>query len=170
MTEGEAPITPIINQNGMNTVWLLTLELTPIDDYCQSIFFSQYSYMDNLCYIKTKNSLKKREKHSKIKQAIKEKVLSIHQHYELRKNEMIEPELILMVCNCVENCIKKGAGVDKKSFVIEILEDIFTSLSPNEREHIGNQCQFYFDNALIEIILVTTKILSIGWNYIKSKL
>ncbi len=69
--------------------------------------------MDNLCYIKTKNSLKKREKRTKIKQAIKDKVLSIHQHHELRNNGTIEPELILMVCNCVENCIKKGAGVDK---------------------------------------------------------
>lgn len=126
--------------------------------------------MDNLCYIKTKNSLKKREKRTKIKQAIKDKVLSIHQHHELRNNGTIEPELILMVCNCVENCIKKGAGVDKKGFVIEILEEIYNSLSYSEKEYIGNQCQFYFDNALIEVIPLTTKILSIGWNYIKSKL
>ena len=126
--------------------------------------------MDNLCYIKSKNSLKRREKRAKIKQAIKEKVLSIHQHHELRNNGTIEPELILMICNCVENCIKKGAGVDKKAFVMEILEDIFSSLSFNEREYIGNQCQFFFDNALIEVIPLTTKILSIGWNYIKSKL
>lgn len=126
--------------------------------------------MDNLCYIKTKNSLKKREKRTKIKQAIQEKVSSIHQHHELRNNGTIEPELILMVCNCVENCIKKGAGVDKKAFVVEILEEIFNSLSYSEKEYIGNQCQFYFDNTLIEVIPVSTKILSIGWNYLKSKL
>jgi hypothetical protein len=126
--------------------------------------------MDNLCYIKSKNSLKKREKRAKIKQAIKEKVLSIHQHHELRSNGTIEPELILMVCNCVENTIKKGAGVDKKAFVIEILEDIFSTLSLPEREHVSNQCQFLFYNDLIEVIPLTTKILSIGWNYIKSKL
>ncbi len=93
--------------------------------------------MDNLCYIKSKNTLKKREKRAKIKQAIKEKVLSFHQHHELRSNGTIEPGLILMVCNCVENTIKKGAGVDKKAFVIEILEDIFSTLSLPERESIN---------------------------------
>ena len=88
---------------------------------------------DNLCYIKTKNSLKKREKRQRIKQAIKEKVLSIHDHHKLRNNESFDPELILMVCNSVENTIKKGAGVDKKAFVIEILGDIFPNLSQSER-------------------------------------
>lgn len=126
--------------------------------------------MDNLCYIKSKNSLKKREKRAKIKQAIKEKVMAIHQHEQLRTNGIVEPELILMVCNCVENCIKKGAGIDKKAFVIEILEDIFNNLSQKEKEQIGNQCQFLFDNALIELIPISTKILSIGWNWFKSKL
>ena len=62
-------------------------------------------------------------------------------------------ELILMVCNCVENTIKKKSGVDKKSFVVEILGEIFQNLSQAEREHICHQCQFYFDNALIISIL-----------------
>ena len=125
---------------------------------------------DNLCYIKTKNSLKKREKRQRIKQAIKEKVLSIHDHHKLRNNESLDPELVLMICNSVENTIKKGAGVDKKAFVIEILGDIFPNLSQSEKEYIGNQCQFYFDNALIEVIPLATKVASIGWNLIKSKL
>ena len=125
---------------------------------------------DNLCYIQTKNSLKKREKRQKIKQAIKEKVMSIHDHTQLRQNGSVEPELILMVCNCVENCIKKHAGVDKKSFVIEIIEDIFSLLSHNEKENVAQQCQFFFDNALIEAIPLSTKVLSIGWNWFKSKL
>jgi len=125
---------------------------------------------DNLCYIKTKNSLKKREKRQKIKQAIKEKVMSIHDHTQLRQNGVCEPELILMVCNCVENCIKKHAGVDKKAFVIEIIEDIFLFLSYNDKEQVAQQCQFFFDNALIEVIPLSTKVLSIGWNWLKSKL
>ena len=125
---------------------------------------------DNLCYIKTKNSLKKREKRQKIKQAIKEKVLSIHEHTQLKGNGVLDPELVLMVCNSVENTIKKGAGVDKKQFVIEIMEDIFPNLTKIEKENVGNQCQFYFDNALIEVIPLATKVASIGWNWIKSKL
>lgn len=127
---------------------------------------------DNLCFIKSKNSLKRREKMAKIKEAIKEKVKSINDHQQLRnKGQVIDPELILMVCNCVENTIKKKAGVDKKSFVVEILNEIFQgSLSQVERDHVANQCQFYFDNALIEVIPIATKIASIGWNWIKSKL
>ena len=108
---------------------------------------------------------------SKIKQAIKEKVLSINDHQQLRNNgQGIEPELILMICNCVENTIKKKAGVDKKIFVIEILSEIFQGLSQVERDHIANQCQFYFDNALIEVIPIATKVASIGWIWIKSNL
>ena len=34
MSENEAPITPIINQNTLNTVWTLVLELPPINDCC----------------------------------------------------------------------------------------------------------------------------------------
>ena len=133
--------------------------------------FSPLIYMaDNLCYIKTKNSLKKREKRQKIKQAIKEKIMSIYEHSQLRANGTFQPELIAMTCNCVENCIKKHAGVDKKAFVIEIIEDIFPSLTSNEREYISQHCQFLFDNALIEVIPLSTKVLSIGWNWLKSKL
>ena len=33
-SEHEIPITPVINQNAINTVWTLTLELTPIGDCC----------------------------------------------------------------------------------------------------------------------------------------
>ena len=32
VNEAEVLITPVINQNAFNTVWYLTLELTPIDD------------------------------------------------------------------------------------------------------------------------------------------
>ena len=125
---------------------------------------------DNLCYIKTKNSLKKIEKRQKIKQAIKDKVMSINDHNQLRQNGTFQPELIALVCNCVENCIKKHAGIDKKAFVIEIIEDIFSSLTPYEKEYISQQCQFLFDNGLIEVIPLSTKVLSIGWNWLKSKL
>ena len=133
--------------------------------------FSLVIYMaDNLCYIKSKDSLKKRERKQKIKQAIKEKIMSLHDHNQLKVNGIIDPELILMTCNSVENCLKKGVGIDKKAFVIEILEEIFTKLNQQEKEHIGNQCQFFFDNDLIEVIPLATKVSSIGWNWFKSKL
>jgi hypothetical protein len=125
---------------------------------------------NNLCYIQPKNSLKKRDKQQKIINAIKEKVQSLHNHESLRNGQSIDPELILMICNCVENVIKKKAGLNKKEFVIEVLKSIFGNLTDNEIAHVDTQCQYNFDNGLIEKIPILYKTGSILYNYIKSKL
>ena len=125
---------------------------------------------DNLCYIKPKNSLKKRDKKQKIINAIKEKVMTLHDHQALRNGQTVDPELILMVCNCVENTIKKKSGIDKKEFVVEVFKSIFGSLTPQETQHIETQCQYNYDNELIEKIPMLYKGGSILCNYIKSKL
>lgn len=125
---------------------------------------------DNLCYIKPKNALKKRDKKQKIINAIKEKVMSLHNHQALKNGNSVDPELILMVCNCVENAIKKHAGINKKEFVIEILNDIFGGLKPQEIQQVEAQCQYNFDNKLIEKVSTAYKAGSILYNYIKSKL
>jgi hypothetical protein len=125
---------------------------------------------NNLCYIQPKNSLKKRDKQQKIINAIKEKVQSLHNHESLRNGQSIDPELILMVCNCVENVIKKKAGLNKKEFVIEILHNVFGGLNAHEKAQVETQCQYNFDNELIEKIPILYKTGSILYNYIKSKL
>ncbi len=125
---------------------------------------------DNLCYIKPKNTLKKRDKKQKIINAIKEKVTGLYNYQTLRNNNTFDPELILMICNCVENSIKKHAGIDKKEFVVDILNSIYGSLSTQETEYVKSQCQYNFDNELIEVISTVYKAGSILYNYIKSKL
>lgn len=125
---------------------------------------------DNLCYIQPKNALKKRDERQKIINAIKEKVMSLHNYQALKNGNTVDPELILMVCNCVENAIKKHAGINKKEFVIEILNNIFGGLNPQEISHVESQCQYNFDNELIEVIPMAYKAGSIFYNYIKSKL
>ncbi len=125
---------------------------------------------DNLCYIKPKNALKKRDKKQKIVNAIKEKVMSLHNFQALKNGQTIDPELIIMVCNCVENTIKKHGGVDKKAFVIDVLHNIFGGLNPQEVAHVDAQCQYNYDNNLIEKIPFVYKVGSILYNYIKSKL
>ena len=70
--------------------------------------------VDNLCYIKPKNQLKEKDKRQKIINAIIDKIMTIENYQSLRSNGMIDPELIIMVCNCIENSIKKKAGIDKK--------------------------------------------------------
>ena len=125
---------------------------------------------DNLCYIQPKNALKKRDKKQKIVNAIKEKVMSLHNFQALKNGQTIDPELILMLCNCVENTIKKHGGVDKKTFVIDVLHNIFGGLNPQEVAHVDAQCQYNYDNNLIEKIPLLYKAGSILYNYIKSKL
>ena len=125
---------------------------------------------DNLCYIKPKNTLKKRDKKQKIINAIKEKVMSLHNFQALKNGQTIDPELIIMVCNCVENTIKKEYEVNKKEFVVEVLKNIFGSLTPQETQHIEAQCQYNYDNGLIQKISTVYKGSSLLYNYIKSKL
>ncbi len=125
---------------------------------------------DNLCYIKPKNALKKRDKKQKIINAVKEKVMSLHNFQALKNGYTIDPELILMVCNCVENTIKKKYGVNKKAFVIEVLSDIYGGLHPQEIVQVEAQCQYNYDNNLIKVIPCLYKAGSILYNYIKSKL
>ena len=126
--------------------------------------------VDNLCYIKPKNKLKEKDKRQKIMNAIKDKIVSISNYQSLKKNGIIEPELIVMVCNCVENSIKKHAGINKKDLVVEILNSIFGGLTTSEIEHINSQCQYNYDNNLIDKIPIVYKAGSILYNYIKSKL
>jgi hypothetical protein len=125
--------------------------------------------MSDLCYIKTRNSLKQRQKQHKILNAIKEKIMSIHDYMSLKSNGSVNPELVLMVCNCVENTIKKHAGLNKKEFVVEVLNSIY-QLSHQEMENVREQCQYNYDNHLIEIVPFTTKLASVLWNYIKRKI
>ena len=126
--------------------------------------------MDNLCYIQPKNGIKQKDKRQKIKQAVVQKIQSIDKIGQFRSNGLIDHELVLMVCNCVENVIKKKAGVDKKEIVVEIFKQLFADLTPQETENIKNQCQYSYDNDLIEKIPIIYKAGSIFYNYIKSKL
>jgi hypothetical protein len=121
--------------------------------------------MDELNYIKPKNSLRQREKKEKIRKMIKQRIVSISSFQLLRQNNSIDQELVLMICNSVENLVKKKYQIDKKSFVLEILEDIFGNLNLVERENVSNMVQFLFDNALIEVVPVVEKLsfYVVGW-------
>jgi len=126
--------------------------------------------MDNLCFIKPKNGIKQKDKRQKIKNAVVQKITTIDKIGQFRSNGLVDHELVLMVCNCVENVIKKNAGIDKKELVVEIFKQLFADLSAQETENIKNQCQYSYDNNLIEKIPVIYKAGSILYNYIKSKL
>ena len=102
--------------------------------------------MEELNYIKPKNSLRRREKQEKIRRMIKQRITAINSYQALRQNNTINEELVLMVANSVENLVKKKYQIDKKSFVVEILDDIFNGLNQVEKDNISNVVQFLFDN------------------------
>ncbi len=68
--------------------------------------------------------------------------MSINDHIQLRQNGTFQPKLIALAYNCVENCIKNYAGIDKKKFVIEVIEAIFPCLSQYGKEYITTSSVF----------------------------
>jgi hypothetical protein len=126
--------------------------------------------MNDINYIKPKNSLRLIEKKNKIKNLIKERITTISNYQSLRNGNTIDQELVLMICNCVENLVKKKYGIDKKQFVIEIVNDIFSGLNQIEVDNISNTCQFLFDNLLIQTVPIVDKAKYYVWNWIKRKI
>lgn len=126
--------------------------------------------MSDITYVQPKNSLGMKIKRDKIKDAIKARVSSISQFQQLKKNNSIDNELVNLVCNCVENLVKKKYGIDKKSLVIEIIEEIFCGLNQSEKDNLGNTIQFLFDNQLINVVPIVQKAKYIAWSWIKRKL
>ena len=126
--------------------------------------------MDELNYIKPKNSLRRREKQEKIRRMIKQRITAINSYQALRQNNTINEELVLMVANSVENLVKKKYQIDKKSFVVEILDDIFNGLNQVEKDNISNVVQFLFDNLLIQSVPVVEKLSYYALGWMKRKL
>lgn len=121
--------------------------------------------MSDINFIKPKNSLRQKEKKEKIKKVIKARVTEIADYQTFRGNQ----ELILLICNCVENLVKKKYGIDKKLFVVEILQEIF-NLNSHEQTQASETCQFLFDNLLIQAVPAVEKAKYYTWNWIKRKL
>jgi len=126
--------------------------------------------MEDINFIKPKNSLRQKEKQNKIKSSIKRRITQIDTYQSLRHHNTIDQELVLMVCNCVENLVKKKYQIDKKSFVVEILSELFPELNQTEKENISQTCQFLFDNLLIQSVPIVEKAKYYVWNWIKRKI
>ena len=85
-----------------------------------------------------------------------------------KQESNIDNDLILFVCNCLENVIDLHAGLDKKELAIDILSSIF-KINEVEKNIINNTIQFLFDNNLIERIPFLTRSYYKFKNWIKRK-
>lgn len=126
--------------------------------------------MDRLNYIKTRNSLRKQEKIHTIKNAIVNKIQRDIDISKLRENNVINNELILFCCSCVEELVKKKYSIDKRDFVIDILRTIFGSLNETEVSQIKSHIEFAFENDLIKKVAFNYKARIATWNWVKRKL
>lgn len=123
-----------------------------------------------LHYIKTKNSLRKKEKLHTIKQCIVDKIQRDIDMSKLRENQHIDNELILFVCYCVEELVKKKYNIDKKEFVVDILKTVFNNvLTELELIQIKSQIDFAHENQLIKKVELNYKVRLIVWDWIKRK-
>lgn len=123
-----------------------------------------------LYYIKTKNSLRKKEKIHKIKQCIVDKIQQDIDSSKLRENQHIDNELILFVCYCVEELVKKKYNIDKKEFVVDILSTVFNNiLTELELNQIKSQIDFAHENKLIKKVELNYKARMVVWDWIKRK-
>lgn len=122
-----------------------------------------------LNYIKTKNSLRKKEKLHVIKQAIVNKIQKDIDVSKLKVNNLVDSELILFCCSCVEELVKSKYLINKKDFVVDILSTLFGSLNNSEIEQIKSNIDFTFENQLIKKVELNYKTRMIVWNWVQKK-
>lgn len=94
-----------------------------------------------------KNSVSRHFVYHNLINSVVEKVKAIPK-YELLKNDL---ELVLLVCNVIENIITKKDDVNKKELCTDVMCAIF-NLSQEEIDNIKNHVQFLFDNNRIKKI------------------
>ena len=120
----------------------------------------------DLSFVKGTNRLVKAEKLEVIFQAILSRVRALPEVNNFRNNT----DLIHLVCNLAENAIKKKWGsVDKKSFVVRVLNTLFT-YNVVERTQVEDVIEFLHSNNQINKVENSKKAYTCGKNWIKKKL
>jgi len=108
--------------------------------------------MSTFAYIRPQNQLYKEAKIAKVKQRALEKITSLP---DVVRKDRFSIELLLMICNIVENSItntgkKDKMRIDKKVLVVEILNALFGELRPDDIKTICNSIEFLHDNNQIQ--------------------
>ena len=122
----------------------------------------------NLVYLHPKNKLKELARKTELFNIIVEKIEGIKDFNSLK----FDNELLVFVCNCIENGLhnkNKKYKLDKKLLCLEIYQKVFT-LTEKEKEQISNSIEFLCQNKMIDIIPIFKKYGTIFIHYIKSKL
>ena len=96
---------------------------------------------------------------------IVEKINKIPKHHELRLN----PEMILLVCNIVENTITKSDKVSKKEVVIDVFKQINHITCENDINLLGSLIEFLHSNDKIKKVKLLRKATFYTIDWLKKK-
>lgn len=119
----------------------------------------------DLSFVKGSSKLVKAEKLEVIYNAILSRVRVLPDVNNLRNNT----DLIHLVCNLAENAIKKKWGqVDKKAFVIRVLNTLFT-YNVVEKAQVEDVIEFLHSNNQINKVENAKKVYACGKNWLKKK-
>lgn len=98
----------------------------------------------NLSFINTKHTLQVAKHKNDLCSAIVAKVQEIDRYKALK----FDNELLIFVCNCIENAL--DVKMDKKMLALMIYEKLFDELSHDDKEIISSSIEFLWSNKLIK--------------------
>lgn len=104
--------------------------------------------------VKFKRQLARSDLEKRLIDILEEKVKSLPSYEELRLN----PELILLCCNLVENGCEKKDQVDKKVLCINVLHNIFNYTNA-EKKLVDDTIEFLWSTKKIKRIHLVKKII-----------
>jgi len=117
--------------------------------------------------LKFKNSLKSYVIYNTLVEDITKIIREIPNFDKLSK---MNNELILLICNVIENKItnNKKKKIDKKNLVIDVIHNLFC-LSVDDRKNIGEIIQFLNDNNKIKKDKISKVVRKSLYNWFKKK-
>ena len=116
--------------------------------------------------VKTQNTLRTDEKKTKIKNLI----VSRAKEFELISQYKLNNEFLTLICNLVENNVKKKYKIDKKALVLEIYSILYPNITTEEQIQLVSNIAFIFDNNLISKIPLSKQIIEFVKNWFKKKI
>jgi hypothetical protein len=121
--------------------------------------------MENLVYVKLKNSLVDNDIERQIVQVIEQRIKALPNYMELR----LHPELILLACNLIENAAEdRKKKLDKKTVLIKILSSIFNYTEP-DKKNVSDTIEFLHSNKKIKKVAMWKKCVAVALDWIKRK-
>ena len=127
--------------------------------------------MSTFAFIKPANGLWKEAKIHKTVAKIVEKITSLPAPVRQDKHNM---ELLLMICLMIETEInntdkKDKLKIDKKALALQILQQVFGQMQPNDIISIGNHIDYLHDHSMIVKIPLWKIIPASCWAWLKGK-